>query len=147
MTCRTDISPFIQSTMPPMPSLPSSTASTGSSSPITAVANWTVCPPPSMSSARLRRSPKAESPSPSMAGSAGALISSKLSLLVPTFVSPAGRLSGASLYVCPSHIRVHVSLREETSEADRSQYDGQRGVELALGLLYDEFRTCMALAG
>ncbi|RDW81024.1 alpha-hydroxy acid oxidase [Aspergillus mulundensis] len=26
-------------------------------------------------------------------------------------------------------------------------YDGQRGVELALNLLYDEFRTCMALAG
>ncbi|KAL2826627.1 FMN-dependent dehydrogenase [Aspergillus cavernicola] len=26
-------------------------------------------------------------------------------------------------------------------------YDGQRGVELALSLLYDEFRTCMALAG
>ncbi|PLB40391.1 alpha-hydroxy acid oxidase [Aspergillus candidus] len=26
-------------------------------------------------------------------------------------------------------------------------YDGQRGVELALGLLYDEFKTCMALAG
>ncbi|KAJ5161816.1 FMN-dependent dehydrogenase [Penicillium capsulatum] len=26
-------------------------------------------------------------------------------------------------------------------------YDGQRGVELALNLLYDEFKTCMALAG
>ncbi|KAH1273629.1 hypothetical protein KXX45_007894 [Aspergillus fumigatus] len=26
-------------------------------------------------------------------------------------------------------------------------YDGQKGVELALNLLYDEFKTCMALAG
>lgn len=27
------------------------------------------------------------------------------------------------------------------------QYDGERGVKLALDILYDEFITCMALAG
>lgn len=27
------------------------------------------------------------------------------------------------------------------------QYDGQKGVELGLNLLYDEFTTAMALAG
>lgn len=61
----------------------------------------------------------------------------------------AGRPAIWGLAVCllSSFFSQFHQSHEVASLTDWFQYDGQKGVELALNLLYDEFKTCMALAG
>jgi (S)-2-hydroxy-acid oxidase len=61
----------------------------------------------------------------------------------------AGRPAIWGLAVCllSSFFSQFHQSHKVASLTDWFQYDGQKGVELALNLLYDEFKTCMALAG